>query len=70
MSLIFLKYWKKKEIFNMFYQGQERASISHKKKPAENKCLKPDESISNSDSKGHKQEFNEDSMLEQMWSPI
>ena len=40
MSLIFLKYWKKKEIFNMFYQGQERASISHKKKPAEKQVSK------------------------------
>ena len=40
MSLIFLKYWNKKEIFNMFSQGQERASISHKKKPAEKQVSK------------------------------
>lgn len=62
--IIFLKYLKKKEIFNMFSQGQERANISHKKKPVEKQVS--DESISNNDIKGHKQEFNEDSMLEQM----
>lgn len=48
----------------MFSQGQERANISHKKKPVEKQVS--DESISNNDIKGHKQEFNEDSMLEQM----
>ena len=40
MSLIFLKYWKKKEILNVFSQGQQRASISYKKKPAQKQVSK------------------------------